>query len=279
MNPLLRLAMSNFDFANEKVVNTAGYLALKAFYCDRGLQNSDLTFMTLSEHDLMQKTLWKRSPFLLYNPKTLGHVGREEWSWNVTEDLSKIAQTSLIRFTTGDLGETVSATFRSWVNENFEYIRSANHPAVLRVHYTVNQSEPKRFKDLRHIVVDMRSLVQRPDDQTWGLSEKGARLTNYGLIAEVRLSSTSSSSHANAKSQDTVRVYTLDGQVIPIPHSFPATHINDPLGQPGNSYILYYGMCPNTSPISDAVTDTPLMKTMATRDAIDKVIRSGYSAS
>ncbi|KAI1207558.1 uncharacterized protein F4807DRAFT_469352 [Annulohypoxylon truncatum] len=231
-NPLLRLAMSHFDNESQTNLGVAGYHALKAFYGGEKLKAHKLTFMALSEHQLMLKTFWSRERFLLYQPTFLFRMG-DQYEWDFydysgePEELARLAARSLVRFKTGNLSEAVERRF----NPGMLRWMASNMPSVLRVHYTVDKSEPKTMHDLQAITVDMRHMTK--GSQGYELAEKGSCLTHYGLIAEVRLS-------RDGKEKDTVRTYAHGGEVISMPAEFPPTH-KELLGEPGASYLLYYG--------------------------------------
>ncbi|KAI1207561.1 uncharacterized protein F4807DRAFT_462715 [Annulohypoxylon truncatum] len=239
-NPLLHLAMCNFRKASEGDVIAAGYLALKAFQGGEKLRRKDLTFSALSEHRLMHRTLWKRAPFLLFAvEQEVRDSSSAEWEPCVEENPSELAEHSLTHYSTGDLGRIISARFDRFHDQtdDHEVILQSNRPLpeVLRVRYDVDKNDPKTYKDLRRIVVDMARLGQRPGTMT----TSGSFLTHYSLIAIVCLS--------NGKAKDTVRTYTLDGQAITTPEDLPSAYLGN-LGQPGASYVLYYGRCSSYDP-------------------------------
>ncbi|KAK7976815.1 hypothetical protein PG989_015278 [Apiospora arundinis] len=47
---------------------------LKAFFPDQALTKQDLSFEALASHELMHKSIWRRLPFLFYDPDTWSRV-------------------------------------------------------------------------------------------------------------------------------------------------------------------------------------------------------------
>ncbi|KAI1646753.1 uncharacterized protein F4817DRAFT_339314 [Daldinia loculata] len=228
-NPLLRLAMADFVSTDKDILQAARYYALKAFY-GGSLKDNDLSFQALAEHKLMQETFWQRDDLLLFNPETPFEV-KGVWELGRMENILELAEHSLITFKTGNLSEQIAEQFGTFDADDIAYIKQAKPPAILRVQYDVSAADPKKFQDLRKIVVDMAHAERKPSGM-WGLTEPGAALMTYRLIAEVCLSS-------SPKVQDTIRTYQAEGEVTPIPDSFPH-HQTEPLGKANARYMLYY---------------------------------------
>ncbi|KAI1799658.1 hypothetical protein F4811DRAFT_557590 [Daldinia bambusicola] len=228
-NPLLRLAMADFQSADKPTFQSGRLQALKTFY-GGPLKAQDLSFSALVEHKLMRETFWLRRPLLLFDLHTV--VSDKGVCRQAKFDPAEVAKESLVTFTTGDLGQVISDRFGSFCDGDApSVIMQSNLPAIIRVRYDVSASDPKRYQDLRKIRVDMIRLEQKSPG-LWDRTEPGTAMMTYRLIAEVRLSS-------SPKVKDTIRTYTGWGQVIPIPSSFPANHASEPLGEAG-SYMLYY---------------------------------------
>ncbi|KAI1409438.1 hypothetical protein F5Y13DRAFT_203342 [Hypoxylon sp. FL1857] len=265
-NPLLRVAMSDFQSTDKDIVNAARYFALKAFYSDGQLKDKDLSFVALSEHGLMQKTFWRRLEFLLCKPETVIRIDGI-WDWHEFPDVVDMAQLSLVTFEAGDLGQTVSDRFGFFSDEDDTQtgLMQGNKPAIIRVRYDVGSDDSKTYADLWRINVDMRQIYRTSDDGTrWRLTEEGARLTAYSLIAEVRLSQSKDPKH-----KDTLRMYTIDGQAIPPHNNFPS-HSDERLGVANRSYMLYYAFSPvkpEGGPPSEIPFKPDMRKDLAAQEA------------
>ncbi|KAI1458665.1 hypothetical protein F4805DRAFT_474183 [Annulohypoxylon moriforme] len=244
-NPLLRLAMSDFGGTAADVPESdfaaAAHLALEALCGDDDRSAARTSFASLSEGELMQRTFWKRRPFLLCHPKFLVREGDDDpWEWHdANEDpgeLENLAKTSLIHFEGGDISKIIESHFgrRTTRDGKLCFFMHSNTPTVLRVRYTVPKKDPLGYKELQNISVIMPEL-ERYGAKKYKLSWNDYFQASYRLIAEVRLST-------ELKVKDTVRTYTQDGAVIPMPYSFKATHMDEKLGKPGATYILYYGL-------------------------------------
>ncbi|KAI0844571.1 hypothetical protein F5Y00DRAFT_248316 [Daldinia vernicosa] len=230
-NPLRRLAMADLVSTDKDILQAAKYHALKAFYPGGSLEGKDLSFQALAEHKLMQETFWQLDPFLLFNPYTTFKLNGV-WEVGTLKINDSLSEDSLITFKTGSLGEQIAKKFGTFMTDDgIVFTKQANLPTILRVQYDVSAADPKKFQDLRKIVVDMRRLERRPDG-IWKFTEPGAALKTYRLIAEVCLSS-------SADASDTIRMYDAEGEVIPIPTTFP-NHQREPLGKENARYMLYY---------------------------------------
>ncbi|KAI8963169.1 hypothetical protein F5Y11DRAFT_167597 [Daldinia sp. FL1419] len=246
-NPLLRLAMADFVSTDKEALQAARYLALKAFY-EGPLEGKDLSFLALAEHELMHKTIWSRIPFLLHSPKCLM---KEDGKWRsiTLTDLAGGAQNSLIHFSTGNLGQVISDKFGTFPDgQHREIMKQSNIPATIRVRYDFDASDPKTFRDLRKIVVDMRRMKHRPSG-AWELTPPGEAMTTYRLIAEVRLSN-------SPWEKDTIRTYLEYGEVIPTPNAFPIHH-KQPLGKENTRYMLYYARGADDIPGEETLSEIP----------------------
>ncbi|KAI4868253.1 hypothetical protein F4820DRAFT_445392 [Hypoxylon rubiginosum] len=246
INPLLRLAMCDFGSADMDTIYAAMYHSLKAFYPDGVLSGEDLSFDSLVEHALMRTTLWQRAPFLRLNPKTVVKK-QDETSLGIIH-IADIVRWSLFSFRDGDLGAALSDNWGWWKSAgDQEFAVHYGAPAILRVHYTVDAADPKKFRDLRRITVDqMRMMAEETPAGLgrWKWSDPGSHLTSYTLIAVVRLAADSK----DPKLRDTVRTYTLDGHVIPAAAlGFPAMRATEVLGEPNAVYYLYYGLWPQVT--------------------------------
>ncbi|KAI1469601.1 uncharacterized protein F4812DRAFT_469727 [Daldinia caldariorum] len=244
-NPLLRLAMADFSSTDPQLVQLARFEALKAFY-EGPLREKDLSFAALVEHQLMRKTFWQRPGLLLLKQEVLV---REKGVWKKGSlDIQDIVENSLVDFTTGNLGEVISNRFGTFGDaDDNVLVKQCGFPGIIRIRYNVNASDPKRYQDLRKIKVDMRRPEKKASGM-WGLTEPSAALTTFRLIAEVRLSS--------YRGHDSIRTYTAEGQVIPIPSSLPNTHRRTPLGD-DDCYMLYYAQGVDDIPGEDMYSETP----------------------
>ncbi|KAF3056456.1 hypothetical protein GL218_06434 [Daldinia childiae] len=178
----------------------------------------------------MQDTFWQHDHFLLFNPETPYKVNGE-WEFGTICDITELAEDSLITFNSGNLGEKIAEGFGLGIDDDIVFAKQAKPPSILRVQYDVSADDPKKFQDLRKIVVDMTHAERKPSG-LWELTEPGAALMTYRLIAEVCLSS-------SPKVKDTIRTYLAEGEVIRIPTTFP-NHMSEPLGKANARYMLYY---------------------------------------
>ncbi|KAI3319412.1 hypothetical protein HD806DRAFT_547989 [Xylariaceae sp. AK1471] len=238
-NPLLKLAWADLGEDGGPDTHVGRYNALKVLFPDGNLQDKDLSFKSLADHNLMYETLWKRRPLLLFSPSlVMRNADAQVWKQHEYTNHTKLAHESLVKYDGAlSLGDDITKMcgHMKHTTTGAKYIWSSNDPAIIRVHYRENKGQSDAWKKLAIITVNCRKLVKNHDTGKWVLREADpSHVRRYRLIGYVVMG------EGEEKGTDVFRSYLPDGKAIPPQIHFEGSNSNVVLGEAGKSYMLLY---------------------------------------
>ncbi|KAK8115474.1 hypothetical protein PG984_011976 [Apiospora sp. TS-2023a] len=217
-NPLLELAWADLGCDNGFHTHKARVDVLGAFFPDQDLTKQDLSFEVLANHELMHKTLWRRFPFLLFDPQTwsrqTGEQGEsfkpDDSAEQTKEWLTGLAQQSLVSCNTAEFPSLKAAVEDSFgifsdPSRGRDYFFQFNEPAIIRTRYVCSLG-PSNVENV--MTLDNGRLV---DGETPGkavLPAPGANAMAYNKIAAVHLH--------KKPNPDFLELFLLDGTPVPV---------------------------------------------------------------
>ena len=219
-NALLELAWADLERQDGRETHKARVDVLKAFYPDQDLVTQDLSFETLAKHELMHKSIWRRLPFLLFDPHTWSRkIGRDDDRFepddaneNPQDWRSGLAQQSLVDCNRSDfpsLKEAVEGRFGIFSDpqRGREYVFQFNEPGVIRARYDYHHGPgPSNTENV--MTLENLRAVEGPQPGVLVPPEPGSRLIEYNKVAAVHM-------YENPKS-DFLELFHLDGSPIQV---------------------------------------------------------------
>ncbi|KAK7930988.1 hypothetical protein PG985_001700 [Apiospora marii] len=195
-NPLLELVWADLERDGGRHTHKARVDVLKAFFPGQGLARQDLSFVALVNHELMLKTIWRRFPFLLFDPHTwsrkTGEQGesfkRDDAAMQTEEWLTGLARQSLVHFNNQKpLRAAIEAGFGIFADpqRGREYLFQFNEQAVIRASYTSDKRTQSSVDP--SVMVDSRRLVDGDASGQMVIPEPGSHLVSYNEVAAVHV--------------------------------------------------------------------------------------------
>ena len=235
-NPLLRLAWSDLADTPEshRAQSAARHAIVQALARQAGSRLPDLSFLALAESEAMQRTIWRRLPFLLYRRELLwcpADAPDADWNTHLVDPSPAWARCGLVTWDCArSLPETIAELFGSFTAPalNRQELYLFNRPAAIRVHCTVPATQGGQHAGARPAFRDIQRVRLTPE----GLDPPESH--EYVLIAVVRLRGD------DGDRDDLVRTYAASGAVVLPTRGFYYGRIDWLFGAPGESYMLYY---------------------------------------